>query len=496
MPDRLQEHRKDLSEMSAPLPSDEKNALTDTQVAVSPTPEDEGEYTEKKNFLSLNAVIETSLIILGLLAIFFLLPRDTGGDGWIRYQALLVLLSHHIPHINYSLIGPSFALPLVWIGKKLNHAYDWVLVYNQILFAASLLISYLLLRKYMDRALLRKFYLLLIIASMFAAHLSLFYGEVFTALCVGFGVLIAYLRFAAPASWLVVALGIANTPAALGGLALLLLKRVMNAKRLRYLLVFIVAVALIGLNNWFQHGNPLNAGYIDDRGFKTIMPYSGLPGFSYPFFFGLLSLLFSFGKGLLFFAPGLLLPVRKALLRGQQREQVPLYEVYTLWIAFVIGLLLVYARWWAWYGGMFWGPRFLLFASIPASFALAVRLRYYKETSLGVNLLTFAIFILSVWVCINGAIYQWVTSLQLPTVCTQNHDNLEMICYYIPEFSGLWLPFVHHYALNIQQELFIGYVVLASVYLIIPLCILIVRQASELLRKYSKIYLTPKAWRI
>ncbi len=446
-----------------------------------------------------NPFIETSLIVIGLLALFLLLPHQMRGDGTVRYQALLSLLvNHRVPDIKYSLVGPFFALPLLWIGRKLGDPLDWTLAYNQIIFALSLLVGYVLLRNHMNRAILRRFCLLLIIASMFVAHLAFFYGEVFTALCVGFGVLIAYLRFAAPAGWLIVALGIANTPAALGGLALLLLKRVFDSKRLRYLLIVFAAVAFIGLNNWLQRGNPFNVGYADDHGNTTIMPYSGLPGFSYPFFFGVLSLLFSFGKGLLFFAPGLLLPVRKTLLKRKTENALPLYQVYTLWIAFVVGLILVYARWWAWYGGVFWGPRFLLFASFPASFALAIRLLYYKESSLAVNLLTLVVFVLSVWVCIDGAVYQWSTSLfnTMPAVCTQNNYNLEMVCYYIPEFSALWLPFVHHYPLDRQQELFMGYVIIVALYLVLPLCIQIARQSSALVRKYSSIYLPLKEWRI
>jgi hypothetical protein len=450
-------------------------------------------------FSLLSAASETGLIVVGLLAIFFLLPRDMKADGITRYQALVTLLiTHKVPNIKYSLIGPFFALPLVWIGRKLGDASDWALVYNQILFTLSLLVGYLLLKDHINRAILRKFYLLLIIASMFVAHLAFFYGEVFTDLCVGFGVLIIYLRFAAPPAWLAIAVGVANTPAALGGLVLLLLKRIIDSKRLRYALVLLPAIALIGLNDWLQRGNPFDGGYPNDHGFKTIMPYSGLPGFSYPFFFGVLSLTLSFGKGLLFFAPGLLLPVRKTLLRWQKENQIPLYQVYTLWMAFVIGLILVYARWWAWYGGVFWGPRFLLFASIPASFALAVRLLDHKKASLLVNLFTLVVFVLSVWVCIDGAVYQWSTSLYttMPAVCTQNNFNLEMVCYYTPEFSALWLPFVHHYALDIQLELFMGYVIVAAAYLVLPLCIQIARQSGELVRKYSRIYLPLKQWRI
>src|SRR5947209_7189724 len=76
-------------------------------------------------------------------------------------------------------------------------------------------------------------------------------------------------------------------------------------------------------------------------------------------------------------------------------------------------MILVYSSWWAWYGGWFWGPRFFLFASIPASFALAVRL-HYRNTTLGINLLTAIVFILSVWVGINGAIYD---SRMLEGIC-------------------------------------------------------------------------------
>ena len=184
---------------------------------------------------------------------------------------------------------------------------------------------------------------------------------------------------------------------------------------------------------------------------------------------------------------------RKTLLRWQEEKQVALYRVYTLWIAFVIGLVLVYARWWAWSGALFWGPRFLLFASIPASFALAVRLRHCKETSLGINLLTLGIFIFSVWICLDGALYQW---LPLPSICSQNNYNLEMMCYYIPDFSILWLPFTHHYVLNIQQKLFLGIIVLSAAYLVAPLCIQIVQQSREFLKKYGKDHFIPKVWHI
>ena len=227
------------------------------------------------------------------------------------------------------------------------------------------------------------------------------------------------------------------------------------------------------------------------------MPYSGLPGFSYPFFFGFISLLFSFGKGLLFFAPALLLPIRKVLEKRQQEYKINLYQVYTLWICFLIGLVIVYSRWWAWYGGQFWGPRFLLIASLPASLALAVRLRYYKDFSLRANILTLLVFGLSVWISIDGAIFQWANGAGLPSLCTANNYQYEMVCYYIPEFSPLWYPFVTHIAINAGEWLFKFYSVLVALYLAAPLLVQIVQQTRTfVLGHASYIYPYIKQWHI
>ena len=84
-------------------------------------------------------------------------------------------------------------------------------------------------------------------------------------------------------------------------------------RQLRNLILPVAAVGLILMENTVRHGSPMATGYIQEYGFKTVMPYSGLPGFSYPFLFGLISILFSFGKGLVWYFPGLLLGVRKEM---------------------------------------------------------------------------------------------------------------------------------------------------------------------------------------
>jgi hypothetical protein len=443
------------------------------------------------------AAIETGLIIVGLMFVVLLLPRQIGGDGTFRYNDLVSFLSIHNlyqPNSRYSLIGPLFSSPLLWIGIQLRDPVEWAELYNFTLFSLCLLVSYCLLRNHVDRALLRKFFLVLIYSSMFVAHLAFYFGEVFTALFVGFGVFVALRRFTGIGGWLVVALGVVNTPATMVGLGLLVLKRTFDSKRLRYILVFAFAIACILMEYRLRRGSIFNNGYIGTHGFRTLMPYSGLPDFSYPFFFGVLSIVLSFGQGLLFYVPGLLLPIRKTLSNWPRDQKIDLYQVYTLWICFVVGLILVYARWWDWSGWVFWGPRYFLFASIPASFALAVRLIRYKEASLGVNLLTCMVFCLSAWVSIDGAVFQ--LQVMHPWICITSHHAYSMLCSYTPEYSPLWMPFVFHLWVSPAQELFLVFSLLVAAYIVAPLFIHLLKQIWGLTKAYSRDYMKVSLWRI
>ncbi len=149
----------------------------------------------------------------------------------------------------------------------------------------------------MDRRLLRAFLLLLFVASMFPAHVEGFYGEVFTALCVAAGVILPFTR-ARWGGWVALIVGVANTPATILGLVLMMAQRLLRSRRLRYALIPLGALALSG--GWSRGSGaatPFANPYPDDRGYTTFMPYSGLPGFNNPFYLGLLSLLFSLRQG-------------------------------------------------------------------------------------------------------------------------------------------------------------------------------------------------------
>jgi hypothetical protein len=377
------------------------------------------------------AACETFLLLTGFVVQFLQAPTSISGDGAIRFRALTELLEYGtLSQAKYSLVGPLFSAPFWLLGKVVLTPEIVCSRYNLFIFMGGLTAFYWLLRNHLDHGLLRKFLLILLVGSMFTNQLPSYNAEVFTAICVSVGILAAVLKPSLQA-WGIIILGAVNTPASVAGLACVVGKRMLDSRKWRYLLALLAALALIAGEAWIRRGSPFTSGYEGDKGNQTVMPYSGLPGFSYPFFFGVLSILFSFGKGLVFFAPGLLLPIKNRLLSLGQEAAQRLYTVYLLWEAFLVGLVIIYAKWWAWYGGWSWGPRFFVFASIPASLALAMRL-HRLGGSLPANLLTAAALALSFWVGIDGATF----GKQGLGTCTQNRYALEFLCHYVPEFGS------------------------------------------------------------
>ncbi|MFF5205321.1 hypothetical protein [Streptosporangium sp. NPDC000396] len=395
----------------------------------------------------------------------FLLPHPLlWGDGGWRYAYLWdLLVAGELSDKKYSLIGPLFSTPL-WLLGRLYHSPEWWCEkYNTVIFAIGLFVFYRMLRNHVSRRLLRRFLLLLTFASMFANHLLFYWGEVFTAVLVGIGTvcLVAKRR-----GWTAIVLGVANTPATLPAMMLLTAQRIWDTRRLRLVVALFAAVAVVLLEAWIRRGSPFESGYGDDRGPKTIMPFSGQSWLSYPIFFGLLSLLLSFGKGLLFFAPGLFLPVRRRLAALPGRASVDLTALYNMWIAFVVGLVLLYSTYWSWSGSTFYGPRYLLFASLPACLALAVRL-HRQDSSILANTITVLALGLSLWVGVNGAVFGDAPARDVCLAPTGPYLEAPL-CYYTPEFSALWVPFVYAQKVTAGQYAYLVYGLWVAIYLMTP----------------------------
>jgi hypothetical protein len=260
--------------------------------------------------------------------------------------------------------------------------------------------------------------------------------------------------------WALLVAGSVNTPASFVGLLFVSLWYAWTRKRLRHLLPVAATAALLMLESWVRRGGPLVSGYEGSAGNPTIMPFSGLPGFSYPLFFGVLSIVLSFGKGLLFFSPGLIVRIG-----DDDGVSNRLVECYRMWMVFLAGLILVYAKWWAWYGGWTWGPRFFLFASLPASLAVAIKLRRAQRMGMAGVAGLATVIALSAWVAIDGAVFEQ-SRMEL---CLQNKYALEFLCWYTPEFSALWRPFVAPSDISVGEACFGAYAAAACAWLLFPL---------------------------
>lgn len=118
--------------------------------------------------------------------------------------------------------------------------------------------------------------------------------------------------------------------------------------RLRAVAVFaitpVTAAALILAVNWLKWGSPLDFGHHDPRESFSTNPLTGLCG-----------LLVSPGKGLLIFAPIMLVPIffARSICKAGRAE-------FFLMLTVTLVYLGVYSQWYDWGGGLCWGPRFLL----------------------------------------------------------------------------------------------------------------------------------------
>lgn len=431
--------------------------------------------------------LDIALILVGLLLLLLIPqvaehPRWLPGsalwhDGWERYQIVDALV-HGTPLRQLKDVDPGWtgrwpllptllAAPLWYLGDLVLSPAWWLAAFNLLAFVAGLSTLWWCLRDHVRHDVLRTFLLLLVAASMFPGHLVTFMPlEVLPAMLLGVG-LLAAAHGRRALGWSLAAVGAAVVPAAVVALGLVAAVQVVRERRARYLLAPAAAVVLIVADNYVRLGTLQNGYAGSDRGAATILPFSSSSGFHYPLWLGALGLLLSPGKGLVFFAPGLFLPVRRAgaaLSAISRRAHVGLLLV-------VLGLVVVYSAWWGWDGGFFWGPRFLLLASVPACLALAAAL-HRPPRSLGLRAGLLVVLLLSVWVGVNGAVFG-MTGLSRcdPAVGTGE----AYLCVQTTSFSPLFHPLVHLPPLRAPQILFLLFGLGVFVRLAAPLVVGIVR---------------------
>jgi hypothetical protein len=162
-----------------------------------------------------------------------------------------------------------------------------------------------------------------------------------------------------------------------------------------------------------------------------------------------------------------------------------------LWVVYLAGLVLVYAHWWAWFGGDTWGPRFFLIGSLPASLAIAVRL-HSADARLWSKALTLVALALSCWVGLSGAVF----FEDNVTACTQGYDKLVTLCAYTPQDSALWHVLASPLALGKANSAYIAYTLVVFGYLAAPLAGEIARDVGRGLADFMRARGGMWAWRL
>ena len=376
-------------------------------------------------------ILFRALIALGLVFYLFVFPHGIHGDGGVRYKALLLWMARgELTPMFYSYVGPVISSPLYLLGSIVKDGYWWVSRFNTFLILGAAWGFWRYFRGGWSLRQSRAFLLLFLFASMFPKHSTDYYSEVFTTVLAA-GAILFFLRgsFLLGAGALLLATW--NTPGTIGAAALLCLYFFVKDRSLRYVLLVPLFVAGILGENWLKYGELSPTAYLTASQVKSVLPYSGGPGFIYPLFFGLLSILLSFGKGLAFYCPGLFAGFAPGVYEGSAGAFLKAGLFYFL------GLLLVYSRWWAWSGDVFWGPRFFLFASLWGAVALAATLPEPGASGRKLAWWTAAVA-LSLWVGCQGITF----GFDFQELCYGEGSRLDYVCHYVPEFSALWRPFV------------------------------------------------------
>jgi hypothetical protein len=390
-----------------------------------------------------------ALIEWSVLAVALALQVDLGAhiiaDDWSRYQSLVALVTRgdvrpqDVAGAGYSLVLPLLAAPLYGFGALFGQPELAVSYFNLIFFLIAAALGYLALRDSLGPSTARRFLLLLFVATMFPRALQSLCAEASAAILVAAGLWgVSRERIW---GWFAVALGCVATPALLVPLALVSAVEVIRRRRFIAIWPFLFGASLYLMESRIRRGGFFNFDY----------PYpasSAHRGFSNPLFSGIFDILFSFGKGLVFYFPALFLPAPLSPEDRRWRRSM---------LLFIAGMVLVYAKWWGWSGDWAWGPRFFVFASIPAALALAVQLRRP-------SLLTSAVLLLSLWVGLDGAIFG---NLQMD-ICRADNDRLASLCQTTLEYSALWRPFLVRPPLGAREWMRILFWAASAVVLLRP----------------------------
>jgi hypothetical protein len=365
---------------------------------------------------------------------FVLLPQRVQGDDATRRVMLQQLADGIGPKTKYSFIQPVVSVPFFWLLDRLHfgiYAVTLLPIGWMALWAVS--VWKVLARE--RSAQFAHHVVTLTVASLVGASLIGFSSDVFTALTMSGGVIVGLLartRWARIGAWAVFVVGAANTPVMFAATAALAGFVILRRRQLRFvalpivvfLLMVIEATAVSGRLGWTRYTNGIEHGAL------PLMPWGDVHGFGWPLWSGLLAVIFSFGRGLVFYIPTIWNGVTRELNRVTGVE-------HALW-ALGIALVPIYSMWWAWDGGVSFGPRFFTILVVPAAIATASFISRTNRSVLRSAVAAVGV-VLSLWVVVSGAVFGVTTTAFDWCASGGGFDNF-VLCLYTPEYSSLWAP--------------------------------------------------------
>ena len=391
----------------------------------------------------------TAIVAVGLAALFMSrMPVHSSSDDDMRRQAVLALADGDWFHMKYSMVMPLLVIVpyrlaevVGWGAYVLNH-FDLLVWVPWALFVAHRL-------QRLRGARFAAGVVALSSVSMFAAYVTSFNAEALSLMLVSAGLLLLADhggRRGRLAGVALAAFGAAIIPVQVAGLGVLGLVLLVRRRNPWVVSAAVVAGAMAVVDVAItEHRLGISKYGVEVKSFE-VLPWGRVADFGYPLVFGLLGILFSFGRGLVWYMPSL-------FLRNEPRPQ-PLDPVaqWRRWLTVMVLVTVpIYAKWWAWYGGVSFGPRFFMLGVVPAAVALCERLqspRRLQAWAVGVAATAF-----TGWVAIAGAVY-YLTPKAVQR-CTSRDYRLEPLCWYSPEYSSLFSPLWDGHALSALQVLYI-----------------------------------------
>ncbi len=377
--------------------------------------------------------IAAVIAVVAVAALMVWLPAHPSFDDNRRSLATLDLAAGHWHTVKYSLVMPLLAVLPYRLGRAVGMGS--FLLDN---FVTLVWIPWSLwIGSRLSRLRGRRFgvgVVALATGSMFTGYVTSFNAEALSMMIASAGILLivdARSRAQKVSGIVVTGIGIAIIPVlavACGAAAVLLWWRRRNSA---LLISCAIAAAWMVVDASITTGHLSLSKYGSDPGDETnfqLLPWGHVAGFGYPFLFGLVGILFSLGRGLLWYQPGF-------FRRAPQPDDAVAQWRWCLTLI-VVAMIPIYSKWWAWYGGVSFGPRFFLIGVVPAATALCTQLQVGRSlrTWLGAVLLT----LWTAWVGIVGAAYYITPRTDL--FCRLENFRYVPLCWYSGEYSSLLSP--------------------------------------------------------